>query len=235
MANRVLVIEDDSATASLIALSLRARGFEVTSVDGGRAGLKVLYDLRPDLILLDIMMEEMDGWQVCQRIREVSDVPIIIISALSSEVDVVRGLRLGADDYLRKPFSLMELSERVFVVLRRGNKPQTSDGVFYDDGVLRVDQGKSQVWRHGQVLNLTPTEFRLLTSLIARKGSVVRHEDLLEQVWGPAYRGDNACLSLYIRYLREKIEDDPAEPRYLQTRWGLGYWFAGTDVPRSNS
>jgi DNA-binding response OmpR family regulator len=233
MVARILIIEDDSTIASLIAMSLRSCGFEVTSVDSGRAGLKILYDLRPDLILLDIMMEEMDGWQVCQRIRELSDVPIIIVSALISEVDVVRGLRMGADDYLRKPFSLAELSERVFAVLRRRNRPQTRDGVFYDDGVLRVDQSKSQVWRDGQVLGLTPTEFRLLTSLIAHKGSVVRHEDLLEQVWGTAYRGDNACLSLYIRYLREKIEDNPAQPHYIQTRWGVGYWFAGDSSSHS--
>ncbi len=230
----VLVIDDDSGIASMIAMYLGVHGFDVKSVNSGRAGLKALYDLRPDLILLDIAMEEMDGWQVCQRVREISDVPIIIVSALTREADVVRGLRMGADDYVRKPFSLAELNERVRAVLRRCKAAQRPNGVFYDDGVLCVDADRGQVWLRGEVVGLTPTEFRLLTSLVARKGCVVRHEDLLEQVWGPAYRGDNACLSLYVRYLREKIEDDPAEPRYIQTRWGVGYWFAGEHASRSN-
>jgi DNA-binding response OmpR family regulator len=172
------------------------------------------------------MMPEMDGWQVCQRLREMSDVPIIILSAMTQEDDVVRGFRLGADDYVQKPFKLAELEGRVRAVLRRIRAYDKATLTVYDDGILKIDLDRQQAWRHGQAVHLTPTEFGLLSALVRHQGSVVPHKQLLVDVWGPGYADATTCLSLYIRYIREKLEDNPGEPRYILTKWGVGYWFA---------
>lgn len=226
MAETILVIDDDAGLLLLMQLGLSREGFSVITAESGKEGLRKAYEHRPDVIILDIMMAEMDGWTTCQRLRNVCDTPIIFLTAKSGGEDVVKGLSLGADDYLTKPCSFDELKARIHTVLRR-RKSQPSDGWkdFYDDGHLRVDFTNGTVIRQGQVLDLTPTESRLLLYLAGQKGRIVSHEELLTNIWGPEYMQEVQYLSVYIRYLRQKIEDDPANPRYICTRWKVGYYF----------
>lgn len=231
--HRVLIIEDDVALNNMLALNLEKQGFEVSSVTRGREGLKAAYDERPDVVILDIMMPGMDGYQVCKRLREISDIPIIMLTAKVAEKDELKGFQAGADDYVTKPFSLKVLTARIRAALRRArNRSQPEDGV-YDDGTLRVDLDRHQVFRNDETVSLTPTEFRLLACLVRNKGRVVTHEELQEEVWGPGYTDAADCLSVYVRYLRKKLEDDPGDPQYILNRWGTGYWFA--PQPRSSS
>jgi two-component system KDP operon response regulator KdpE len=226
MQEHVLVIDDDVTLGKLLAADLQPKGFKVSAATNGRDGLKIAYEQHPDLVIVDIMMPEMDGWQVVQRLREMCDVPIVMLSAKSEEEDIVKGFGLGADDYIRKPFLLRELEGRVRAVLRRVKAYEHETSSVYDDGLLRIDLERQQAWRRGQAMHFTPTEFRLLSSLVRRQGAVVPHKELLLEVWGPGYADATTCLSLYIRYIREKLEDNPAEPKYIQTKWGVGYWFA---------
>jgi len=226
MKEKILVIDDETTLSEMLALRLEPRGFEVISASHGREGLKMAYETHPDLIILDIMMPEMDGWETCQRLRELSDVPILILTAKVSEDDVIRGFRLGADDYVKKPFSLKELEERIRAILKRAKSNGQETTMVYDDGYLRIDLERQQVFKNGQMIHLTSTELRLLSCLLRHQGTMVPHDELLTEVWGPAYLDANASLSLYIRYLREKLEVDPSQPQYIRTKWGAGYWFA---------
>lgn len=231
MKPRLLVIDDDPGLLTLLRLGLEQEGFQITTASDGKEGLRKAYEIRPDVIILDVMMAEMDGWTTCQRLRQVCDTPIIMLTASAGESDVVKGLVLGADDYLTKPCSFDELKIRIHAILRRERRaPRTDAYAVYDDANLRIDLRSGTVTRRGQAVALTPTELRLLMSLVSRRGHVVGHEELLTSVWGPEYAKDIGYLSVYIRYLRQKIEDDPASPRYIRTRWKVGYYFAGKDA-----
>lgn len=227
---KLLIIEDDQVLNRLLTEHLRNVGHDVLSANGGLEGLELIRNYSPDLVLLDIMMPGMDGWQTCRRLREVSDVPVLILTAKGAEDDVIKGFQLGADDYIKKPFNLQELELRVEAVLRRSANRRLDDASDYDDGVLHIDLGRRMVVRRGDPVHLTPTEFRLLSYLLRHRDRVVPHSELLSEVWGPRYVDDTASLSVYVRYLREKLEDNPATPRYICTEWGVGYRFA---VPRA--
>jgi two-component system KDP operon response regulator KdpE len=216
---------------ALLQLGLQQEGFTVISAADGKEGLRRAYETRPDVVILDIMMPEMDGWLTCQRLRSMCDAPIIMLSARKDRSDILRGLYLGADDYLTKPCSFDELTARIRAVIRRANMGSRDTWrVVYDDDHLRVDIRDGTVKRDGKEIHLTPIESRLLSYLVSQKGRIVPHEELLMNVWGPEYTKEVDYLSVYIRYLRQKIEDDPADPRYIRTRWRKGYYFAGDGV-----
>jgi two-component system KDP operon response regulator KdpE len=226
MANKILVIDDDVGLLTLLKMGLEREGFTVTTAESGKEGLRKAYEIRPDAIILDIMMAEMDGWTTCQRLRQVCDTPIIMLTAKSSGKDVVRGLSLGEDDYISKPCSFDELKARIYTILRRnGQNPPTVQPDTYDDGRLYVNLRTRTVRRHGEVIDLTPTEAKLLMYLVSRRGRIIPHRELLVNVWGPEYEDEAKYLSVYVRYLRQKIEDDPSRPHYIRTRWKVGYYF----------
>jgi two-component system KDP operon response regulator KdpE len=223
---KILIIDDDRALTEMLAQKLEPRGFEVLSAERGLDGLKMAYENHPDMVILDVMMPDMDGWETCRRLRELSDVPILMLTGKVSEEDVVRGFLLGADDYVRKPFNLKELEGRIRAILKRASGNSAENNLVFDDGKIRVDLERQQVFRGGKMVHLTSTEFQLLSCLVKRQGTLVPHDEILNEVWGPGYLDATACLSLYIRYLREKLEDNPGEPHYIRTKWGSGYWFA---------
>lgn len=223
----ILVVDDDLGLLKFLQLGLEREGFSVITASSGKEGLRQAYQSRPDLIILDVMLPDMDGWQVCQRMREMSDTPIVMLTAKGEEKDILQGLTLGADDYLAKPCSFDELKARIRALLRRAQSSAIPTWrTVYDDGTLRVNLSTGAVTRRGAPVHLTPTEARLLMYLVSQEGHVVSHKELLTRVWGPEYGDEVGYLSVYIRYLREKIEDDPANPEYICTSWGTGYYFA---------
>ena len=229
MKQTILVIDDDQDLTVMLRAQLERRNYRVVVASNGREGLQKAYQARPDLIILDIMMPEMDGWEVCQRLRELSNVPIIMLTARNIKGDIVKGLESGADDYLTKPFSAVELEARIQAVLRRSestdgkNKSRSS---FYSNGYLTIDFDRRNVKVRGEMIELTPTEFKLLSCLVRNEGRVLPHRYLLTEVWGPEYADEVDYVKLYVRYLRLKIEEDPSEPVYIQTEWGVGYRFS---------
>lgn len=226
MSNKILVIDDDSGLLTLLKMGLERDGFAVTTAKSGKEGLRKAYETQPDAIILDIMMAEMDGYATCQRLRHVCDTPIIMLTAKSSGKDIVRGLSLGADDYIVKPCSLEELKARIHTILRRQDQSlPTVRNEGFNDGVLEIDPHTRTVRRQGEMIELTPTESRLLMYLVSRRGRIIPHRELLVNVWGPEYVDEIKYLSVYIRYLRQKLEDDPSDPHYIRTRWKVGYYF----------
>jgi two-component system KDP operon response regulator KdpE len=227
MARRLLVIDDDVVFSRLLKLLLEKTGYKVVVANSGPEGLQQAFSWNPDLVILDIMMPEMNGWRVAQRLRDISDVPIIILTVADDEEDVVRGLRLGADDYIVKPSCKKEeLLARIEAVLRRMGPPDDERKVeILDEGRFIFDPDRRQVSVNGRVVDLTPTEFNLLACLIHSADRVLSHESLLKEVWGTKHTKSAASLKQYIRYLRQKIEEDPANPRYIVTEWGFGYKF----------
>lgn len=228
---KILVIEDDPVLNRLLSLHLDAAGYGVASAPGGAQGLRLAEETAFDLVLLDVMMPEVDGWEVCRQLRARSDVPIILLTAKTLQQDVIQGLLLGADDYIKKPFHMQELDLRIEAVLRRAAASRQPRGLLYDDGILAIDGEGGVVTGRGQVIHLSPTEFRLLACLATYHGRVVPHEMLLTQAWGSEYSGDTSVLSVYIRYLRRKLERIPDSPRYIHTEWGMGYRFAAEPAP----
>ncbi len=228
MPEKILVIDDDPGLLTFLQIGLKREGFDVYTVDNGREGLQCAYEVHPDVIILDVMMPDMDGWTTCQRLRHVCDTPIIMLTAKGEMPDVVKGLSLGADDYIVKPCSFEELKARISSVLRRANAPLDSDWrSVYDDGVLKIDLETGEVFKRGEPVDLTDTESRLLLYLVSQKDRIVPHKELLNKVWGPQYAKEVGYLSVYIRYIRLKIEDDPSNPEYIRKRWGIGYYFTG--------
>ncbi len=224
---RVMLVDDEERFLVTTSKLLTRKGYEVITATNGLEGLQALYNQRPDLVVLDIMMPKMDGWDVCRRIRELSDVPIIMLTARDQETDRVMGLKMGADDYVPKPFSLKELEARLEAVLRRTRLPPPSRGrILYADGQLTIDSERWEVRRNGELVDLTPTELRLLLVLAENAGRVLTHRQLLEQVWGPEYAEETDYTKLFIWRLRQKIEADPTSPHYILTERGLGYRFA---------
>jgi two-component system KDP operon response regulator KdpE len=228
---KVLVIDDDLGLLTMLRLGLELQGFDVTTACGGKEGLRRAYQTHPDVVVLDIAMSEMDGWTTCERLRQVSDVPVIMLSGKTAKADIVKSLSMGADDYLTKPCSLNELSARINSRLRRSVRSATAEKkAIYDDGHLHIDLHKELVLKDGELVELSPTEYRLLAHLVQERGHIVSHRDLLTSVWGPEYPDELRYLSVYIRYLRRKIEHDPSNPRYIQTRWKLGYLFCTDEM-----
>lgn len=225
----ILVIDDDRDLTLMLKVLLERKSYRVVVALSGREGLQKAYRKRPDLIILDIMMPGMDGWEVCRRLRELSNVPIIMLTARTMKGDVVKGLENGADDYLTKPFSATELDARIHAVLRRSgnsNGRSGSPSSFYTNGYLTIDFDRRIVKVRGKNIDLTPTEFKLLSCLVRNEGRVLPHRYLLTEVWGPDYADEVDYVKLYIRYLRLKIEDDPSDPICIQTEWGVGYRFS---------
>jgi DNA-binding response OmpR family regulator len=237
MMNKLLLIDDSQDMQKLVGMFLEREGYEVIRASNGKEGLRQLARSQPHLILLDIMMPEVDGWETCRRIREISNVPIIMLTAKAQELDIVRGLEMGADDYVTKPFDLSELKARIQSLLRRIQEMSPSEGspTLLDDGWLRIDLGKRTIQTNGRPVDLTPTEFRLLATLVQKAGHVIPHRQLLRQVWGPEYGDEVHYLKLYIRYLRQKLEKDPSNPEYLLTEWGVGYRFREFPTQGENS
>jgi DNA-binding response OmpR family regulator len=223
--HKVLVIDDDTDLLKLLRLGLEQEGYAVLTAIDGSQGLRTAFGAHPDLIILDVMMPGMSGLETCQRLRELSEVPIIMLTAKASESDVVKGLRLGADDYITKPFSLAEVIARVQACLRRAESADSSvESEILASGVLTIDFARRKVSVRGTHVDLTPTEFRLLSYLARNRGRVVGHRTLLQEVWGPEYGDELDYLRLYVSYLRRKIEVDPANPEIIKTAWGEGYF-----------
>ncbi len=224
---KILVVDDEPRMVRFIKMNLDLEGYQTLEANNGLQALEKVRDYEPDLVLLDVEMPGLDGFETLKRIREISDVPVIMLTVRSDEDDRIRGLDLGADDYVTKPFSPRELSSRIRAVLRRfentSNRPE--DQIIKIDDRLQVDLQRRDVIVNGKRLSLRPTEYRLLYHLIQNAGWVVPHEVLLTKVWGHEYVNDNHLLRLYITYLRKKIEEDPAHPRYIFTERGLGYRF----------
>ena len=224
MAKRVLIVDDEPRYLRLLEANLRTEGYEVVTAQDGQQALDVFSSQPIDLILLDIMMPRLDGFGTTQRIREFSSVPIIILTAKGEDQDRVRGLDLGADDYLVKPFSATELLARVRAVLRRAQLPSESGQArFFTHDNLRIDFARAEVWRGEQDVSLSATEYRLLLQFAHNLGKILTSEDLLTSVWGPEYKGDKEILWVSIARLRQKLEDDPHTPKHIVTRSGLGY------------
>ncbi|MBN1934767.1 MAG: response regulator transcription factor [Anaerolineae bacterium] len=226
MSIKILVIDDDPELAQLLLQSLQPKGFEAFSASNGQEGLRIAYELHPDLIVLDLMMPAMDGWNACRRLREIADIPILILTALSTEDALQRSFQLGADDFMTKPFSLKELELRVLALLRRAEAQKPLPLPAYDNGKLLIDLAQRRVVKEGQEVNLTPTEFRLLCCLVRQAGKIVPHAHLIQTVWGGSQIGKMSSLNFYINRLRAKLEDDPDHPRYILSEWGVGYQFA---------
>lgn len=227
MKRHILVVDDEPRIRRFVRMNLDLEGYEVSEADNGLDAVTKVRDEMPDLVLMDVAMPVMDGFEALERIREVSSVPVIMLTVKSDEADRIKGLDLGADDYVTKPFSPRELSSRIRAVLRRVEPSKPSDGtplVIDDD--LAIDFPRRAVIVCGEHIKLRPTEYRLLTHLVENAGWIVPQETLLAKVWGPEYRDDNQLLRLYITYLRKKIEPDPANPRYIFTERGVGYRFA---------
>jgi two-component system KDP operon response regulator KdpE len=223
---RLLLIDDDARLTDATARYLQRSGYAVDTANSGEAGLARFQATRPDLVILDLMMPGMDGWELCRRLRETSRTPIILLTARSGETDRVMGLRMGADDYLVKPFSLKELEARIEAVLRRVHmEPPSKSHVLYDDGHLRLETAAMQVQRDGRSLDLTATERRLLFVLAEQANRILSLEQILHHVWGPEYSGQPDYVKLYIWRLRQKLEVDPRQPVYIHTERGLGYRF----------
>jgi two-component system KDP operon response regulator KdpE len=226
---KVLIIDDDPAFCNLVEQVLTQKEYEVLKAGSGREGLRLIFDQRPDLVLLDVVMPGIDGWEVCSRIREISDTPIIMITGRhKSEEEIVRGLDYGADDYIIKPVGSKELVARVRAVLRRAELPSPQDireGIIYSDDFLTVDITERKVTVNGKRVKLTPREFRLFTLLVENAGRILTHKQLLEKVWGWEYTDDVDYVRIYISHLRQKIEPDPSLPKYIITESGVGYYF----------
>ena len=224
--NRILVVDDERGLVRIIRLNLEQDGFEVYEANNGAQAMDRLRAVIPDLVLLDVMMPDLDGFTVLRMIREVGNTPVIMLTAKGEEGDKVKGLELGADDYVTKPFSPKELASRIRAVLRRGNfAGDSEEGLVEVDERLKIDFGRHQVFIDGQEVKLRPTEYRLLNHLVKNAGWVLTHDQILQKVWGYEYDNEPHYVRLYINYLRNKLEKDPSNPKYILTERGIGYRF----------
>jgi two-component system KDP operon response regulator KdpE len=227
MDEKILIVDDEPRVVRLVAEVLRVMGYQVVSASNGEQALELFVLEQPVLVLLDILLaRSMDGYEVCRRLREFSDVPVIMLTAKAQESDMLQGFDVGADDYLTKPFSAKELIARVKAVLRRYHRPEEVVTVRLVCGALAVDFARRAVQVGGEPVSLTRTEYELLRHLAQHPNCVVQHQDLLCDIWGPEYRDDIDYLRAYVWYLRRKIEPDPANPQYILTSPGVGYMLA---------
>ena len=232
----ILVVDDETRIARMIRMNLEHDGYEVIEAYSGQQALDMVRSRMPNLVILDVMMPGLDGFETLQILREISQVPVIMLTAKGEEEDRIRGLELGADDYVTKPFSPRELMSRVKAVLRRTEGTSAGGGdnnVIQVDDRLKIDFGKREVWVEGELVKLRPTEYRLLYHLVQNAGWVMTYDQLLTKVWGYEYRDETHYVRLYINYLRQKIEKDPSNPEYILTERGVGYRFV--DYKRKNA
>jgi DNA-binding response OmpR family regulator len=230
MKQRILIVDDEPDARALLRMALQADDLEIIEADDGLVALRLAYEMRPDLIILDLAMPLMDGWLTCQRIREVWDTPIIMVTAKAELDSRVRGLTMGADDYIVKPFDIDELQLRVRAVMRRvEERPYLERPARYADDYLNIDLASRQVLVDGQPVSLTPTEFGLLRYLVQHLNQPISSEELLRAVWGESYADAEATLRVHFHHLRRKVERDPRNPRYLKTERGVGYRFQGAN------
>ncbi len=227
----LLLIDDDKKLTELLGDFLRERGYNLRVANNGAEGLKQFFADEPNLVILDVSMPERSGWFVLKRIRELSSIPVIMVTAHNEEDDVLRGFEFGADDYVAKPFSFAELAARVMAVLNRANSITAAAQTVLTFGDLTVDMTDKRVWRGDEVIHLTPTEFKLLEVLIRNAGRVVTQEELIRQTWGEQYMDDIGYVRRYVWHLRKKIEPDPNNPRYLHNDRGYGYRFQVQSEP----
>ena len=228
---KILLVDDDQTMVRLLSEFLENEGFQVSGANSGSDGLRLAYDQRPDLILLDVMLPGMDGWEVCARLREMSDVPIIMLTAKTTESDKLRGFRLGVDDYVTKPFSFAELVARVQAVLARA-KASASGTSYIMHGGVTLDTERYQAFLGEEPLELTPTEYRLLEALVRREGKVASERELVQEVWGKHRSEDTALVRRYILMLRRKLETDSSSPKHILTVRGFGYRLGTGPLPK---
>jgi len=230
MGKMVLLIDDDPQLGKLVDAILRPIEVTVCQAFSGMEGLEKAYEIHPDLVILDIMMPGMDGFDVCARLRELSKVPVLMLTARTNETDMLHGFNVGVDDFVRKPFNKNELEARVRALLRRkemsgGNRSGTSFVTAYQDCVLEIDLANHVIKLLDKIVELTPREYGLLECLVREQGRIISHRDLMQQVWGDTYLNNPAQTSLSVYYVRKKIQDGRHGHQYIHTMWGRGYWF----------
>ena len=229
MAKKVLVVDDEKLIVKGIRFSLEQDGMEVECAYDGEEALKLATENQYDMILLDIMLPKMDGFEVCQQIRGFSDVPIVMLTARGDDMDKILGLDDGADDYITKPFNILEVKARIKAIMRRtsGKREKEEAVKVIESGDLKLDGESRRLFILGKEINLTAKEFDLLELLVMNPGKVYSRENLLNIVWGYEYPGDVRTVDVHVRRLREKIEKNPSEPKYVHTKWGVGYYYQG--------
>ncbi|MFQ9934315.1 MAG: response regulator transcription factor [Lachnospiraceae bacterium] len=229
MANKVLVVDDEKLIVKGIKFSLEQDEMEVDCAYDGEEAVAMAKEKEYDIVLLDLMLPKLDGLEVCQQIREFSDVPIIMITAKGDDMDKILGLEYGADDYITKPFNILEVKARIKAIIRRNNKNHAKEEAerIIEKGDLRLELDGRRLFITDEEVNLTAKEFDLLELLITNPNKVYSRENLLNTVWGYEYPGDVRTVDVHIRRLREKIESNPSEPKYVHTKWGVGYYFQG--------
>ena len=227
MANeKILVVDDDVNICELLRLYLEKEGYTVSIVNDGESAVKSFGEIQPDLMLLDIMLPRLDGWQVCREVRKFSDKPIIMLTAKGEDMDKILGLEYGADDYMTKPFNILEVKARIKTILRRAGAGKEAPKMEITAGDITININTRSVISHGEPVNLTVKEFDLLNLFMSNIGKIYSRDELLETIWGFDYIGDFRTVDVHIRRLREKIEKDPANPKHIMTKWGVGYYFA---------
>ena len=229
MAKKILVVDDEKLIVKGIRFSLEQDGFEVTGAYDGEEAVELAKETEYDMILLDLMLPKLSGLEVCQQIRGFSNVPIIMLTAKGEDMDKILGLEYGADDYITKPFNILEVKARIKAILRRSRKPENEkeQPKTVEVGGLKVDCESRRVYVNGREINLTAKEFDVLELLVFNPNKVYSRENLLNIVWGYEYPGDVRTVDVHIRRLREKIEENPSDPKYVHTKWGVGYYFQG--------
>ena len=224
---KILVVDDDTNICELLRLYLEKEGYVVKIVNDGVSAINAFKQENPDLTLLDIMIPKLDGWQVCREIRKFSDKPIIMLTAKGEDMDKILGLEYGADDYITKPFNILEVKARIKAIFRRmePKKGTTENTGILESGDMKLDRDGKRAYIQGREIGLTAKEFEVLELLMLNPDKVYSRENLLKLVWGTDYPGDVRTVDVHIRRLREKIESNPSEPRYVHTKWGVGYYF----------
>ena len=227
MAKKVLVVDDEKLIVKGIRFSLEQDGMEVTCAYDGEEALRLAQENKFDMILLDIMLPKMDGFELCQAIREFSNMPIVMLTAKGDDMDKILGLEYGADDYITKPFNILEVKARIKAIMRRtaASEPKEENSKVIESGDLKLDCESRRLFVQGREINLTAKEFDLLELLVMNPNKVYSRENLLNLVWGYEYPGDVRTVDVHVRRLREKIEPNPSEPKYVHTKWGVGYFY----------
>jgi len=227
MSKKVLVVDDEKLIVKGIRFSLEQDGMEVDCAYDGQEALDLAEKNRYDMVLLDVMLPKVDGFEVCRRIRDFSDTPIIMLTAKGDDMDKILGLEYGADDYITKPFNILEVKARIKAIMRRsaGSEKKGDGGIIIESGDLRIDKNSRRLYVKDKEINLTSREFDMLLILVTNPDKVFSRETLLEALWGADYPGDARTVDVHVRRLREKMEENPGEPRYIQTKWGVGYFF----------
>jgi two-component system KDP operon response regulator KdpE len=225
MTFELLIIDDDEGLTELLGNFLKNQGYHVLAANNGKEGIRFFFEHNPALVILDVTMPRRDGWGVLERIREMSDVPVIMLTARGEEENILRGFDLGADDYVTKPFSFAQLAARIGAVLNRADSGKADLETKLIQGDLEVDIPTKRVWRNKELIHLTPTEFKLLVALVRKTGEIVTLEELVKEAWGEEYIDQIGYVRRYVWHLRKKIEPDPETPRYIHNERGFGYRF----------